>query len=303
MCRTGLVLEGRAIVLPGFDIQNFIDNPKLKLAIGDMRWRNARERNSIRLIVMHTTGGIPGGKDLRPQVILPGFGPSTNAGERVVGSWTHDTNRPGGAHLIIDFDGRIYCCADLLTEAAYHAERANGPSVGIEVVQGHDACLYQEQINLAARFVLALCRVMPTPIQFQITKPYNGQPLNRFVLSQQLTIPLNDVVGIVGHRDLTSNRGEGDPGGAIMDALALAGCERFDFDRCEDIIIWKNRQAILGMAIHDGIAGPATVSALKQAGHPDGIWRSNSNPPSSSQPVPLVAKCSTPPAGGGTPNA
>ena len=270
---SGLVLEGKTVGIPGFDIQNFLDDPLLRLAPSDVRWRSERERGWIHLIVVHTTGGIPGGTDLRPQIINPGFGPSSNGGERVVGSWTHDPGRPGGAHLIVDFDGKIYCCADLVTQAAYHAQLANGPSVGIEVVQGHDAELYQSQLDLAARFVRALCAVMPTAIQFQIPTPYEGKPINRFVISQQKSMPLADVVGVVGHRDLTANRGEGDPGNALMDAIAALGAEKFDFDTNEDIITWKNRQSVLGIAAPDGIPGPMTVAALKRAGHADGIWR------------------------------
>lgn len=271
---TGLILEGKAVPMLGFDIENFVDNPALKLAVGDVRCRTARERNSIRIIVMHTTGGIPGGDDLRPQKILPGFGPSSNAGERVVASWTHDTTRPGGAHIVIDFDGKIYCCADLITLAAYHAQAANGPSVGIEVVQGHgQAEMYEAQIAVAANFAVKLCAVMPTAIQRQIPKPYTGRPLARFVAAQQTGTPLADVVGIIGHRDLTASRGAGDPGDVIMDALENAGCERFDFDHYEDIITWKYRQSVVGLVGPDGIAGPKTVAALKRAGRADGIWR------------------------------
>jgi hypothetical protein len=271
---TGLILEGKAVSMPGFDIENFLDNPALALAPGDVRWRNARERHAIQLIVMHTTGGIPGGSDLRPQAILPGFGPSSNAGDRIVGSWTADTTRPGGAHIIVDFDGRIYCCADLVTQAAYHAQSANGPSVGIEVVQGHGkAELYASQIALAAKFALALCAIMPSAIQRQIPLAYNGHPIARFVASQQTGTPLSDVVGIVGHRDLTATRGAGDPGDAIMEALETAGAERLDFAHYEDIAKWKQRQSLVGIEVPDGIPGPHTVAALRQAGRADGIWR------------------------------
>lgn len=193
----------------------------------------------------------------------------------MVGSWTHDTSRPGGAHIIIDFDGKIYCCADLITQAAYHAERANGPSVGIEVVQGHsNAELYQDQIAVAAHFALALCKVMPVPIQFQIPKPYTGHPSARFVMSLQKDVPLGDVVGVLGHRNLTANRGEGDPGNAIMDAIEEIGAEVLDFDTYEDLTTWKGRQATLGLSAADGIPGPATVAALRRTGKTSGVWRS-----------------------------
>ena len=85
---------------------------------------------------------------------------------------------------------------------------------------------------------------------------------------------MDDVVGIVGHRDLTSNRGQGDPGDAIMSALWKVGCQRLSFECYEDIIVWKQRQAVLGVAYLDGIPGPHTVELLKRAGHKDGLWGS-----------------------------
>jgi hypothetical protein len=275
---TGLVLDGVALAVPGFNVTNFLDNPKLRLSPNGYRIRSSRERAWVHLIVVHTTGGIPGGTDHRAQVIIPGFGPSTNAGERVVAMWKTG-GKPAGAHLLIDFDGKIYCCADLVTEAAFHAEHANGCSVGIEVVQGHNAELYQAQIDLTARFIYALCAIMPVSVQRQIPKAYTDQPIPRFVTSQQQEVPLANVVGIVGHRDLTASRGEGDPGNPIMNSLATVGCESFDFGSSVDLTTWKARQATLGIAKPDGVPGPQTVAALKAAGYPDGIWvRSSPSP-------------------------
>jgi hypothetical protein len=272
---SGIVIGGRAVRIPGLDVTNYLDDPRLRLAPGDRRMRSARERSWVHVIVVHTTGGIPGGNDLRPQVILPGLGPNSGGGQRVVASWTHDTQRPGGAHLVVDFDGSSYCCADLLDEAAYHAQRANGPSIGIEVVQGHGrAELYQEQLDVAARLALAVCRLMPDPIQWQMPASYAGHPVKRFTRSLEGgSEPLHDVVGIVGHRDLTTSRGSGDPGNAMMEALAAAGCEKFDFDAGADLAAWKERQIDLSVMGRDGVPGPQTTAALKLAGHPDGIWQ------------------------------
>jgi hypothetical protein len=272
MKKTGLVLAGKRVLMPGFNITNFLDNPHLHLASGDVRRRSPWEQEGIHLIVMHTTGGIPGGKDLRPQVIIPGTGLSSNAGERIVSSWSLDTDRPGGAALIIDFDCEIYCCTDLILEAAYHAKAANGCSVGIEIVQGKNAELYSKQLATAAKFTVALCKILPTPIQLQIPLPYQAKPIKRFVDSQKTNRPLFDVVGIVGHRDLTSSRGEGDPGDAIMKALSDRGCQSMDFEARGDITIWKERQFFLGMTMCDGIPGKETVKALKIRGCKDGLW-------------------------------
>ncbi len=273
---SGIVLDGRAVPVPGHDVTNFLDDPRLRLAQGDRRLRNFRERAWVHVVVVHTTGGIPGGKDLRPQLILPGLGTSTGGGDRVVASWTHDTSRPGGAHLVVDQDGRAYCCADLVADAAYHAKEANGCSVGVELVQGHDrAELYEGQLALAARLVLEVCRLLPNPIQWQVPRAYNDRPVPRFVASLAAGAdPLRDLVGIVGHRDLTASRGEGDPGDALMKALVNAGCEAFDFGADEDLATWKSRQRSLGVWRADGVPGPQTVTALRLAGHADGIWQS-----------------------------
>ena len=274
---TGLIINGSHVTVPGLDVTNFEDDPRLRLAPEDFRLRAPHEQSWIHLLVFHTTGGIPGGNDLRPQVIKPGIGLSTGGGQRIVASWTHDRNRHGGAHLVVDQDGRAYCCADLGRVAAYHAEKANGCSIGIEVVQGHaDADLYEGQIEAAVQLGLWVCRLMPIPIQWQIPTPYQGEPVPRFESSMHSAAGIfafGDVCGIVGHRDLTSSRGSGDPGDAIMDALQLAGCERFDFSRREDLATWTDRQMQLGVWFADGSPGPMTADALKKAGYTDGIWR------------------------------
>jgi hypothetical protein len=272
---TGLVIGGKSVRIPGIDVVNFRDDPRLRLDSTDMRHRTPKEKEWIHLYVIHTTGGIPGGKDLRPQVILPGLGRSSGGGQRIVASWTHDKVRPGGAHLVTDFDGTHYCCADLLDDAAYHAERANGCSVGHEVVQGHGSAeLYQGQVDAAAQLALWVCRLMPTAIQWQVPAPYIGLPISRFVDSlYNDSSPLFDVVGIVGHRDLTNRRGEGDPGNAMMEALVRAGCEVLDFATYQDLEVWKTRQHELGVWYADGIPGKQTAVALARAGHLDGIWK------------------------------
>jgi hypothetical protein len=271
---SGLILNGHHVPVPGIDVVNYLDDPRLRLDPGDRRLRTAREISWIHLVVMHTTGGIPGGKDLRSQVVKSGIGQSTGGGQRIVASWSNDKDRPGGAHLVVDQDGRSYCCADLLAEAAYHAERANGCSIGIEVVQGHASPdLYEGQLAAAAALALEVCRLMPVPIQWQIPTAYTG-PVPRFTLSLVAAgTPLADVVGLVGHRDLTANRGSGDPGDAMMDALAKMGCERMDFAHRQDLLVWKQRQRDLGIASADGVAGSATAAALKSKGYSSGIWQ------------------------------
>jgi hypothetical protein len=79
------------------------------------------------------------------------------------------------------------------------------------------------------------------------------------------------MVGIYGHRDVSNNRGEGDPGDLIFAALEVAGYERFNYDVGEDLDVWAERQQSLGL-LPDGIAGPYTVQALAARSYHHGLW-------------------------------
>lgn len=213
-------------------------------------------------IILHTTKGIPGGKDRRPQDIRPGFGPATDAGSRVARYWSRD-GRQAGAHLVVDFDGSIACCADLERDAAFHAGACNGISIGIEIYQGSDAELYDGQLDVVVRLVDWLTRVFA--IQRQIPERYHGTACARLVNQPR------SFVGVYGHRDCSGNRGVGDPGGAIMWKLKAAGYEAWDLDLLDDMHAWKKRQQALRV-YDDGVPGPVTAAALVKRGHPFGLW-------------------------------
>ena len=76
------------------------------------------------------------------------------------------------------------------------------------------------------------------------------------------------------HRNQTTNKGPGDPGDSLFVALKNAGYELFDFDNKDDLNVWKQRQASLGLVPSDvdGVPGPKTVAALKAHGHKHGLW-------------------------------
>jgi hypothetical protein len=269
----GLIINGCEVPVPGLDIVNWHDDHSLRLGSTDLRQRKPDEQ-WVRSIVLHSTLGIPGGSDNRPQVVKPGFGPGGDRAERLIRYWTQE-QRGAGAHLIVDFDGQISCCADLQTEATYHAGHANGVSVGVEVVQGRkEAEFYLAQLETVVALVDAITALMPTPIQRMIPAgPYAG-PIHR------LTESMDDVVGIVGHRDLTNRRGKGDPGSKIFFLLGHAGYEPVSYELGQDRDLWRLRQRSLGIAHPDGIAGPQTCRAIKQAlsipgvkgRRPNGLW-------------------------------
>ena len=258
----GLICNGREEPVKGLDCTHHVEMPALALRIGE----DARPRPTstwIHAIVLHSTRGVPGGEDHRPQKILPGLGPSTDGGQRVARFWSRD-GRQAGAHLVVDFDGTVWQTCDLVTVAAYHCPGWNQASIGIELVQGRDAELYEGQLDACVRLVDWLTRRFS--IQRQIPHQYVG-PIRRFIDHGP-----DDVVGVVGHRDCARNRGPGDPGSRIFYALGRAGYEPLNFELAEDRDETRRRQRTLGMANADGIAGPKTVAALKAAGYARGLW-------------------------------
>ena len=149
-------------------------------------------------------------------------------------------------------------------EAALHADNVNQTSVGIELVQGRDATLYEAQLDAAVRLIDFLTRRFG--IQRQIPHSYAG------AVERLAALAVDDVVGVLGHRDLSPRRGPGDPGSAIMNALATAGYEPVDYGRAHDLDLWKRRQAQLALDPIDGVPGPETVDRLRAAGHAHGLW-------------------------------
>jgi len=262
---SGLIINGREVAVAGLTICNFRDEPRLALRVGRPDRHNDGQRRGsdawVRLIVLHTTKGIPGGRDKRPQQIRPGLGKPTDAGLRTARFWSTDPT-PSGAHLVVDHDGVVTQLADVQLVAAYHAghKLVNADSVGIEMYQGADAELYEGQLEATARLVDAL--TLHLGIQRQIPDRYRGA-LKRF--------DRRHVVGIIGHRDVSDNRGPGDPGDAIFEVLARRGYERFDLAAEKDQAAWRERQRTLGV-VADGVPAAKTRAELEARGYEGGLW-------------------------------
>lgn len=257
----GLVINGAQVQIPGLNIVNYLDDPRLEIKAPE---DGTRRKSWVRSVVLHTTKGIPGGKDKRPQVIHPGLGPNTNVGLRSAtycrtnpdsrGGGTRSCN--GGHHLTVDHDGTITCHADLAKWSMYHANTANQASIGIEMFQASDAGLYAGQLEIVVLLVDALTRLFG--IQRQIPDRYRG-PLARLGRGQNGM----DLVGVIGHRDVSNTRGPGDPGDEIFTRLEAAGYKRVDFSSGADLALWKVAQAAHGLTA-DGVPGPMTYKKLGQ---------------------------------------
>lgn len=269
----GLVIGGREIEVPGVIVRNFKDEPKLALRVGRPDGNNDGKKRtaSVTMIVIHTTKGIPGGTDKREQLILPGLGKNTDAEDRTASYWSTDPT-PSGAHIVVDHDGTVGCLADLRDVCAYHAgnSEVNNRSIGIEIFQGSKAEMYEAQLDVVRKVVDVLTAEFG--IQRQIPSLYRNQPVPR--LDDEGGRDFN---GVVGHRDVSDQRGKGDPGDAIMDVLESHGYERFDLFMSDDKRAWKTRQQMLRTKLGkdlvvDGVPGAATCAALKELGYKHGLW-------------------------------
>lgn len=208
-----LIVDGRLVPVPGVCTVSFRDDPAWALKIPE-DGRPRPRPHDVRAVVLHTTRGIPGGRDQRPQVVRPGFGFSGPAA-RTLANWRQDS-RHAGAHLLVDFDGTMYCLADLVRTSTYHAGAVNRWTVGVEICQGRDAELYVGQLESVARLCSVVCAELGIPRR--CAWPYRGR-----------AVPgIERFRGAYGHRDCSDNRGAGDPGDAVFEYLQREGFEPAD---------------------------------------------------------------------------
>jgi hypothetical protein len=254
----GILIAGLLHQVPGVECTSAGAGapPWCRLHPGDYRMRKTKW---IRQIVVHTTKG----KD--PQVIRPGVGPG-GRGQTVAEFWQGDPEH-SAAQVVIGTDGKVWCLADLATHAAYHATSANDLSVGLELYQEGDGSIYEATLASAVAVCGVIADALGIPRQMHHA-PYADRPVARLVAGGE------DVVGLCGHRDQTSRRGRGDPGGAIYARLRSAGWEGFDLHARQDLDRWISRQQKLRqlgeLVTVDGVCGPGTMAAMRRRGFRSG---------------------------------
>jgi hypothetical protein len=252
----GLIIGGQIVPVPGLTIINYLDDPRCALKMGkEMRTRTTRW---IRAIGHHNTKNIE-------TVLLPGAGKPVNLAQRLVDFWSLDSTKPAGAHTCVDCDGTVYCMADLMLMAAFHAGLWNEVSVGNEIYEDNKGHIYQVQLDAAVTLTVFLCHFFG--IQRQCPPP--GYPeIHRISDSDKRG---KDCVGVFGHCHQWQAGKAYDPGKHLFKALVAAGFHTFNFNKCDDKEYWSAIQTKLGVS-PDGVPGSDTRDALQAKGFEAGLY-------------------------------
>jgi len=280
----GLLVNGMLVPIAGLKVEPPVSHggPE-RCQLGPEDYRQ-RPTTWVRMVIAHTTGG------LWPQPVIAGAGPAGHALD-ILDMW-RGRDRGGGehissaAHIVVDFDGVVYCAADLARVETYHAQAINPTSIGIEMCTTPYGAIYQATLEATVTLIAAITMSGRPgaglfPIPFQHRRAYNGQPMRRLEVAG-VQSPGADIAGVLGHRDQTGRRGRGDPGDELFRLLELAGSEPLDFDAGQDLELGKQRQGRLNALdakagntfrplVVDGVCGPASVAAMLRHGFPR--WR------------------------------
>lgn len=198
---SGLVIRGEQVEVAGLKIINFLDEPALSLDMpndGNRRPMGAE----VKAIILHTTVG----KNHDPVVVRAAAPPAAHLARRVIKGWQR-TDRRAGAHLVVDADGTVFCIADLADDMTYSASGANASTVAVEVCQQQRGDLFVAQLDALALLVEAIVEKfgLPRRVCFPYLRVRPG------ILEER---------GVYGHRDVSDNRGSGDPSDAVMRVFA-----------------------------------------------------------------------------------
>jgi hypothetical protein len=256
-----IVLNNQKIETPGIETISWLDDPKVPKATDT----NARTK-WIRAIVLHTVKGKVG-------AVRPGVAPPSSRAERYA-KYQANTSRDVSWDYTIDTDGTVIVSNDPMVRYTWHASAVNSWTIGIELVQEDNGDIWEGQVEGTVRFLDILTRELADrdqPIHRQIPMNNLGKPVRGVIPRIANAESAKSVVGVYGHRNQTSNRGPGDPGDPIFEALLKAGYKGFNYDSHDDITFWKGVQKMLGVT-EDGVPGPGTSAALKARGYPHGLW-------------------------------
>lgn len=208
----GLVINGARYPVPGVRVITYLDDPARcpRVTKG-----NARLASATTAVMLHTSRGRSG-------VIVPGSRESDKAAKLV--RYQVRTERAASWCITIGSAGDVWQQCDAATFATWHATVANSWSVGLEMAQSADTPdLTQAQVDACVAVVRVLCDALRIPLQLPAV---GGAPVNGVVRAWQSRKQGGDAraaAGVLGHRNVTTSRGKGDPGDGIFRALLGAG--------------------------------------------------------------------------------
>lgn len=199
-----IVLSGQAVELPGS--KTFARGEVLGVTDGARRWQNPIA------VVLHTIHGRRG-------ALRPGAGPPGVA-ERLA-RYQARTARKVSWHFTVGLDGAVLQSADPGPWSCWHAGHANAWSVGIEMCQEPKGDLYEATIAATVQLceALAAAYAIPRRVPGPRVPVRRWQPVKEGGGEKRWP-------GFLGHRNLTREKGLGDPGDQVFDALVAAGFER-----------------------------------------------------------------------------
>jgi len=211
----GLIINGRRVPVPGVRIVSWLDDPRVPRVT-----KVSRRRGPVTAVVLHTSRGKVG-------AVREGAGDDGKALR--LARYQARSTREASWHLTIGGAGTVYQQADIAEDATWHASQANFWSVGIECAQSSDTPdLTRAQVDACVAVVRAICEAFNIPQRVPVRSHDGGswsveaRPVRAWQPRKQGG-ESRPVAGVIGHRNLTTNRGAGDPGDPLMLALLAAG--------------------------------------------------------------------------------
>lgn len=149
--------------------------------------------------------------------------PLSDAAEKL-GEYQAHSIREAGWHVTFGPDATVLCHADLRNALCWHAPPRNRDSIGFEFVQGPGGLLYGPQVEAAVIATIEWCELFNIPKRTPVYA--DGRPYDKPIHALQSRAEgglAQPWPGVLTHRNLTVNRGEGDNGDFYAQALLARG--------------------------------------------------------------------------------
>ena len=213
----GLIINGRRVPVPGVRVVTYLDDP---VRCPRVTKGSARPASAATAVMLHASRGRSG-------VVVPGSRESDKAAKLV--RYQVRSERDASWCITIGSAGDVWQQCDAATFATWHATVANQWSVGLELAQTADTPdLTQAQVDACVAVVRVLCEALRIPLRVPVVG-HDGDSWSvcnkpvRAWQSRKQGGEARAVSGVLGHRNVTTSRGKGDPGDGVFLALLASG--------------------------------------------------------------------------------